>query len=114
MPACSTSSSRSSNGRAGVPSSSSAWHDRTSSTAARPDAPPAAARALLQDASILGKTFTLAGLSGISGEAEPALESRLHGLIPREILEPDVHPRSPERGQYGFGQSVIRQGAYGA
>ena len=81
--------------------------------AARLDALPAADRALLQDASILGKTFTLAGLSGISGEAEPALESRLHGLIRRDILELDVDPRSPERGQYGFVQSVIREVAYG-
>ncbi|MGH2408399.1 MAG: hypothetical protein ACRDF7_10020, partial [Candidatus Limnocylindrales bacterium] len=35
------------------------------------------------------------------------------GLVRRDLLVLDVDPRSPERGQYGFVQSVIREVAYG-
>jgi class 3 adenylate cyclase/tetratricopeptide (TPR) repeat protein len=80
---------------------------------ARLDALDPADRALMQDASVLGKTFTLAGLAGVSGQAEAGLEERLRGLVRRDLLALDVDPRSPERGQYGFVQSVIREVAYG-
>ncbi|MFI5254966.1 MAG: adenylate/guanylate cyclase domain-containing protein [Candidatus Limnocylindrales bacterium] len=80
---------------------------------ARLDALDPADRALVQDASVLGKTFTLAGLAGISGQPAADLEERLHGLMRRDLLVLDVDPRSPERGQYGFVQSVIREVAYG-
>ena len=81
--------------------------------ASRLDALEPADRGLLQDAAVLGQTFTLAGLAAMSG-AEPAeLERRLRSLVRRELLELEVDPRSPERGQYGFVQSLIREVAYG-
>jgi tetratricopeptide (TPR) repeat protein len=69
-------------------------------------------RALLQDASVLGTTFTVAGLEAMSGRSMTELEAQLHGLVRRELLELEVDPRSPERGQYGFVQALIREVAY--
>ena len=68
-------------------------------------------RSLLQDASILGKTFTLQALSAVTAE-RAGLEPRLKDLVRKEMLVVDADPRSPERGQYGFVQSLIREVAY--
>jgi class 3 adenylate cyclase/tetratricopeptide (TPR) repeat protein len=81
--------------------------------ASRLDALEPADRALLQDASVLGQTFTLRALAAVSGESQTELEGRLRALVRREILALEVDPRSPERGQYGFVQSLIREVAYG-
>ncbi len=81
--------------------------------AARLDALAPEDRALLQSASVLGKTFTLQGLTAVSESAAEDVEPRLRAIIRRELIELDVDPRSPERGQYGFVQSVIREVAYG-
>ena len=80
--------------------------------AARLDAIDASDRSLLQYASVLGQTFTLQGLKAVTGHGED-LESRLHGLVRRELLTLDTDPRSPERGQYGFVQALVRDVAYG-
>ena len=80
--------------------------------ASRLDAQAPEDRALLQDAAVLGKTFSAAALAAIAGEDEAAIEPRLRSLVKREILEISVDPRSPERGYYGFVQSVIREVAY--
>jgi class 3 adenylate cyclase/tetratricopeptide (TPR) repeat protein len=80
--------------------------------AARLDSLDATDRSLLQYASVLGQTFTLMGLKAITGQADD-LEARLHGLVRRELLTLDTDPRSPERGQYGFVQALIRDVAYG-
>ena len=69
-------------------------------------------RALASDASVLGQSFTLAGLAAISGLAETDLEPRLRTLVRRELLVLEVDPRSPERGQYRFVQALIREVAY--
>ena len=69
-------------------------------------------RAVVQDASVLGRTFTTEALSGVSGIAEADLEPRLRALVRRELLELEADPRSPERGQFGFVQSLIREVAY--
>jgi class 3 adenylate cyclase/tetratricopeptide (TPR) repeat protein len=68
-------------------------------------------RALLQDASVLGQTFTVAALAELSDEKE--LQERLRGLVRRQLLEVEIDPRSPERGQYRFLQGLIREVAYG-
>ncbi|HEX9124411.1 MAG TPA: adenylate/guanylate cyclase domain-containing protein [Actinomycetota bacterium] len=80
--------------------------------AARLDAVPADDRALLQDAALLGKSFTLEALAAVIGEDRPALETRLRELVHKEFLTQEVDPRSPERGQYTFLQSLIREVAY--
>ena len=80
--------------------------------ASRLDALDDADRTLLQDAAVLGKTFAADALAAIYGEDEAELEPRLRALSKRELLEISVDPVSPERGQYGFVQSVIREVAY--
>jgi len=69
-------------------------------------------RALVSDAAVLGQSFTLAGLSAVSGIAEAELEPRLRGLVRRELLTLETDTRSPERGQYAFVQALIREVAY--
>ncbi|MEX1296856.1 MAG: AAA family ATPase, partial [Candidatus Limnocylindrales bacterium] len=69
-------------------------------------------RALIQDATVLGQTFDHRSLAHINGQGETAVEARLRALVKREILDISVDPRSPERGHYGFVQSVIREVAY--
>jgi len=69
-------------------------------------------RALLQDAAVLGQSFTVAGLAAVSGKDASEIEPRLAGLGRREILSMRADPRSPERGQYAFVQALIREVAY--
>jgi class 3 adenylate cyclase/tetratricopeptide (TPR) repeat protein len=70
-------------------------------------------RALLQDAAVLGKSFTIEALSVVTGVQVASLDPRLLDLTRKEFLIHAVDPRSPERGQYGFVQSIIREVAYG-
>ncbi len=70
-------------------------------------------RALLQDASVLGKTFSTAALSAVSGRDEPDIETRLRQLMRKELVELDADPRSPEYGQHGFVHGLFREIAYG-
>ncbi|HET7677268.1 MAG TPA: adenylate/guanylate cyclase domain-containing protein [Candidatus Limnocylindrales bacterium] len=80
--------------------------------AARLDTLQPSERALVQDAAVLGQSFTLEALSALSGMPPDGLEPRLRALARREVLALDVDPRSPERGQYGFVQGLIREVAY--
>ena len=70
-------------------------------------------RSLLQDASILGKTFTPDALAAVAGVQAGELEPRLQDLVRKEFLVHEADPRSPERGQFGFVQSIIREVAAG-
>ncbi|MGH2971765.1 MAG: AAA family ATPase, partial [Gaiellaceae bacterium] len=80
--------------------------------AARLDGLGADERRALQDAAVLGKTFTKAALAEVSGRGEGELEPLLAFLVKREILGVQNDPRSPELGQYGFLQDLLRQVAY--
>lgn len=80
--------------------------------AARLDRLDAGDRALIQDAAVVGHTFTLDVLAALTGHDGDELAARLSELVRRELLTFDVDPRSPERGQYGFLQSLIREVAY--
>ena len=80
--------------------------------AARLDSLSVADRSLLQDAAVLGQSFTIPGLAVVSGEDPAALEARLRALVRREFLSVEADPRSPERGQYAFVQSVVHEVAY--
>jgi tetratricopeptide (TPR) repeat protein len=79
---------------------------------ARLDALDPSDRALLQVAAVLGQAFPIGALAAVSGEDEAAIEARLRVLARREIVVLDRDPRSPERGQYGFVQALIREVAY--
>ena len=79
--------------------------------AARLDGLSAEERKLLQDAAVLGKTFTtdsLVALAGSDTEIEPLLAS----LVRKEVLGVQTDPRSPEHGQHGFLQDLVRHVAY--
>jgi class 3 adenylate cyclase/tetratricopeptide (TPR) repeat protein len=84
----------------------------TALIASRLDGLEPADRALVQDAAVMGQSFSLAGLAAVSGQDEKGLEARLHGLVRRELLTLETDPRSPERGQYVFVQALIREVAY--
>ncbi len=77
--------------------------------ASRLDALPVRQRTLLQDAGVVGTTFSLAILRVVNGATEEELEVELRDLVRKEYLFADNDPRSPERGQYGFVQGVIRE-----
>ncbi len=80
--------------------------------AARLDTLSAEERRVVQDAAVLGKTFTLAALRALTGLGRDQLEPMLAGLVRKELLGLQADPRSPEHGQYGFLQDLIRQVAY--
>ena len=69
-------------------------------------------RAVLQDGAVLGQTFSVAALAALTGEEPAPLEGRLRALVRRELLQLDTDPRSPERGQFGFTQALVREVAY--
>jgi class 3 adenylate cyclase/tetratricopeptide (TPR) repeat protein len=81
--------------------------------ASRLDALDASDRSILQDAAVVGQVFSAEALAGTSGVAVPELEVRLRDLVRRELLDLETDPHSPERGQYKFVQSLIREVAYG-
>jgi class 3 adenylate cyclase/tetratricopeptide (TPR) repeat protein len=80
--------------------------------AARLDGLPDDERSLVQDAAVAGHSFTVGAVSAISGLPTDDLEPKLRALVRKEVLDQDHDPRSPERGQYRFVQSVIREVAY--
>jgi tetratricopeptide (TPR) repeat protein len=81
--------------------------------ASRLDGLDPADRSLVADASVLGQAFGLPGLTAVSGHDAATLEPRLKMLVRRELFDVEIDPRSPERGQYRFVQSLIREVAYG-
>jgi class 3 adenylate cyclase/tetratricopeptide (TPR) repeat protein len=84
----------------------------TALIAARLDGLEPAERRLLQDAAVLGQSFTMAGLAAVTHADATSLESTLRTLVRREMLTLNADPRSPERGQYVFVQALIREVAY--
>ncbi|MGH3078319.1 MAG: ATP-binding protein [Gaiellaceae bacterium] len=69
-------------------------------------------RQLVQDASVVGKTFPRSALAAVASIPEAEVERVLTALVRKEILSLQADPRSPERGQYGFLQDLLRQVAY--
>ena len=80
--------------------------------AARLDALTDEERRLVQDASVVGKTFVREALVALTGIRGDEVDSLLQALTRKEILSLEVDPRSPERGQYAFLQDLLRQVAY--
>jgi tetratricopeptide (TPR) repeat protein len=80
--------------------------------AARLDGLGSEERRLIGDAAVLGKTFTRSALAALTAIAESELETLLGGLVRKEVLGLQSDPRSPEHGQYGFLQDLLRQVAY--
>ena len=80
--------------------------------AARLDGLPPDERGVLQDAAVLGKTFTKSALAAVSGRDDTELDGVLLALVRKEVLSLQADPRSPERGQHSFLQDLLRQVAY--
>jgi class 3 adenylate cyclase/predicted ATPase len=80
--------------------------------ASRLDAAKPEDRSVLQDASVLGQSFTIDALAAVSGKDASALADSLERLVHSQMLTVDADPRSPERGQYQFVQAVVREVAY--
>jgi len=76
--------------------------------AARLDGLAPEERRVLQDGAVLGKTFTRDALAAVSGMAPEELEPLLASLLRKEVLSLQADPRSPEQGQYGFLQDLVR------
>jgi class 3 adenylate cyclase/tetratricopeptide (TPR) repeat protein len=77
--------------------------------ASRLDALPAEQRSLLQDAAVLGNTFSADALVVVHGGVQSVLEAQLRDLVRKEFLSLEADPRSPERGQFGFVQGLIAE-----
>jgi class 3 adenylate cyclase/tetratricopeptide (TPR) repeat protein len=69
-------------------------------------------RRLLQDGAVLGKSFTRPALADLSGLTGDELDATLAALVRKEVLGVQADPRSPEHGQYGFLQDLVRHVAY--
>jgi len=80
--------------------------------AARLDGLSDGERGLLRDASVLGRTFGKEALAALTGRTPSELSELLASLTRKELLGVDSDPRSPELGQYGFLQALVREVAY--
>jgi len=80
--------------------------------AARLDGLAVAERRLIQDAAVLGKMFTKGALANLTGLDASELDPLLSSLVRKEVLSIQADPRSPERGQYGFLQDLVKHVAY--
>jgi class 3 adenylate cyclase/tetratricopeptide (TPR) repeat protein len=82
--------------------------------AARLDGLPADERRTVQDAAVLGQSFTKEGLAEVqaAGGTVVDLDAVLPALVRKEFLAVESDPRSPERGHYRFVQALVRGVAY--
>ena len=80
--------------------------------AARLDALEPGERRAIEDAAVLGKTFTKPGLAVLTGMSEDELEPILAALVRKDLLTVQADPRSPERGNYGFLQALVQRIAH--
>jgi class 3 adenylate cyclase/tetratricopeptide (TPR) repeat protein len=80
--------------------------------AARLDGLSPEERVVVQNGSVLGKTFTKRAIASLSGLPDEELDQILSALVRKEVLSVQNDPRSPERGQYGFIQDLVRRVAY--
>jgi len=70
-------------------------------------------RRVLEDGAVLGKTFTREAVSALSGIGDERLGPLLEALVRKEVLGVQADARSPEHGQYGLLQDLVRHVAYG-
>jgi class 3 adenylate cyclase/tetratricopeptide (TPR) repeat protein len=81
--------------------------------AARLDNLDPAERTLLQDAAVIGQSFTPATLTAVSGHPADEVTRLLEALVAKQVLAFSDDPRSAERGQYSFLQALLRSVAVG-
>jgi tetratricopeptide (TPR) repeat protein len=81
--------------------------------AARLDALPAADKAVLHDAAVLGQVGWLGALAEIAGRDREQLEASLDRLEAREFLRRAPASRVAGEVEYGFRHTLVRDVAYG-
>jgi len=69
-------------------------------------------RRVIEDASVLGKSFTKDGLAVLTGMDGQDLEPILATLVRKDLLTLQADPRSPERGNYNFLQALVQRIAH--
>lgn len=80
--------------------------------ASRIDSLPPAERALVQGLAVLGGTFPRAAVAAVTDRPADEIDGLLTTLVHKEILRVRTDRLSPDRGQYGFTQSLLRTVAY--
>ena len=80
--------------------------------AARLDGLEPAERALIQDAAVLGQSFTAAGLAALGERSIDEAERLLDALVAKQVVAFNQDELSAERGQYAFLQALLRTIAY--
>jgi class 3 adenylate cyclase/tetratricopeptide (TPR) repeat protein len=80
--------------------------------AARLDVLSVEERRVAQDGAVLGKTFFKEGLVRLGSIEGEEMDAVLASLVRKEILTIQTDTRSPEYGQYGFLQDLLRTVAY--
>ncbi len=65
-------------------------------------------RGLLQDAAVIGTSFTPEALAAVSGRPVSELRTALDTLVAKQVLGRDDDERVAERGQYQFLQALLR------
>ena len=81
--------------------------------AARLDSLSPNERAVLQDASVFGQSFTPAGVAALSDRPVESVTAVLDGLVAKQVLGFNDDRLSSERGQYHFLGGLLRTTAYG-
>jgi class 3 adenylate cyclase/tetratricopeptide (TPR) repeat protein len=81
--------------------------------ASRLDGLTPAERRLVQDASVLGQTFSPDVLAELAEVPRREVDALLAALVVKQVFLEDRDPSSPERGQFGFVQALLKTVAYG-
>jgi len=81
--------------------------------AARLDGLAAEEKALLQDASVIGKVFWLGALASMDGSARWTLEERLHSLERKEFVRRERRSSVASENEFAFRHVLVRDVAYG-
>jgi len=81
--------------------------------AARLDTLPAGTKALLQDASVMGKVFWSGAVASMAGIGEADARQILHELARRELLRQARSTSVPGQVEYAFWHALVRDVAYG-
>jgi tetratricopeptide (TPR) repeat protein len=76
--------------------------------AARLDNLDVSERAMLQDAAVLGTSFTPAAVAAVNGRPEAEVRRALDTLVSKQVLGRHDDPRLAEQGQYHFLQALLR------
>ncbi|MGO8874837.1 MAG: AAA family ATPase [Acidimicrobiales bacterium] len=84
----------------------------TALIASRLDALSPDERRLVKECSVLGGGFPRQAIEALSDMEAPLVDELLSSLVRKEVLTVRADKLSPERGQYGFTQSLIRSVAY--